>query len=97
VTGLGWSKSSASARQTASWADFDIRRKKEGGIGSPWLGLCNEEGRLDHVGFSSGVNLEERKKQEKVAEPLISPPGFSGYAPGGPSRSSGRRSIGWSR
>jgi ATP-dependent DNA ligase len=69
--------------------------EKDGGIGSLLLGLDNEEGLLDHVGFSSSFNVEERKELKDVVEPLICPPGFSGHAPGGPSRWSTRRSTEW--
>ena len=64
-------------------------------VGSLLLGLYNQEGLLDHIGFSSGFSQNERKKLLKVVEPLIEKPGFTGKAPGGPSRWSGKRSMDW--
>src|SRR5581483_2480830 len=69
--------------------------EKGGGIGSLLLGLYNDEGLLDHVGFTSSFNAEQRKELKKVVEPLIGPPGFTGRAPGGPSRWSTKRSTEW--
>jgi len=69
--------------------------EKGGGIGSLLLGLYNDEGLLDHVGFTSSFNAEQRKELKKVVEPLIGPPGFTGRAPGGPSRWSTKRSMEW--
>jgi ATP-dependent DNA ligase len=69
--------------------------EKGNGIGSLLLGLYNEEGLLDHVGFSSSFNAEQRQELKSVVEPLISPPGFTGHAPGGPSRWSTQRSTEW--
>lgn len=69
--------------------------EKGGGIGSLLLGLYNEEGLLDHVGFTSSFNAEQRQELKKTVEPLISPPGFTGHAPGGPSRWSTKRSTEW--
>jgi ATP-dependent DNA ligase len=68
---------------------------KGDGIGSLLLGLYTKEGLLDHVGFSSSFSREERKKLNGIVEPLISPPGFSGRAPGGPSRWNTERSAEW--
>jgi ATP-dependent DNA ligase len=64
-------------------------------IGSLLLGLYNEQGQLDHVGFCSGLKAEERKQLKQTLEPLISPPGFTGRAPGGLSRWSTKRSMEW--
>jgi len=69
--------------------------EKGGGIGSLLLGLYNDEGLLDHVGFTSSFNAEQRKELRKVVEPLIGPPGFTGRAPGGSSRWSTKRSTEW--
>jgi ATP-dependent DNA ligase len=60
--------------------------QKGGEVGSLLLGLFNEEGKLDHVGFSSSFTKEERKKLKAIVEPLVGGPGFTGKAPGGPSR-----------
>lgn len=69
--------------------------EKGGGIGSLLLGLYNDEGLLDHVGFTSSFNAEQRQELKKLVEPLIGPPGFTGRAPGGPSRWSSKRSAEW--
>lgn len=71
--------------------------EKGGGIGSLLLGLYNEQGLLDHVGFSSSFTAAQRQELKSVVEPLIGPPGFSGHAPGGPSRWSTKRSTEWQR
>jgi ATP-dependent DNA ligase len=64
-------------------------------IGSLLLGLYNEHGLLDHVGFCSGLKAEARKQLKQTLEPLIAAPGFTGRAPGGLSRWSTRRSMEW--
>ena len=64
-------------------------------IGSLLLGLYNEQGLLDHVGFCSGLTSEDRKSLKKTLEPLIEIPGFTGHAPGGLSRWSTKRSMEW--
>jgi ATP-dependent DNA ligase len=64
-------------------------------VGSLLLGLYDKEGKLDHVGFTSTITSEERPALTKVLEGLIAPPGFTGKAPGGPSRWSTERSGEW--
>jgi ATP-dependent DNA ligase len=64
-------------------------------VGSLLLGLYNDEGLLDHVGFCSGLKSEQRKTLLQTLHPLIQPPGFSGHAPGGLSRWSTKRSMEW--
>ncbi|MGD0986158.1 MAG: hypothetical protein ABR874_00020 [Candidatus Sulfotelmatobacter sp.] len=66
-----------------------------GGIGSLLLGLYNKEGRLDHVGFTSSFNREQRLELKRIVEPKIGGEGFTGKAPGGPSRWSTERSAEW--
>ena len=68
---------------------------KGGGIGSLLLGLYDDEGRLNHVGFSSSFNSEMRIKLKPIVEKLKSGSGFTGNAPGGPSRWSTERSGEW--
>jgi ATP-dependent DNA ligase len=69
--------------------------EKGGAIGSLLLGLYDREGLLDHVGFTSSFNSEQRQALTKIVEPLIGSPGFTGRAPGGPSRWSTKRSTEW--
>ena len=66
-----------------------------GKIGSLLLGLYDEAGLLDHVGFCSSFNVEERLELERIVLPLRGPPGFTGKAPGGPSRWAQGRSTEW--
>ncbi|MDB5614712.1 MAG: dependent ligase [Devosia sp.] len=64
-------------------------------VGSLLLGLFNVAGTLDHVGFTSGISDDERPELTKRLEKLVGPPGFTGNAPGGPSRWSTERSAEW--
>jgi len=64
-------------------------------IGSILLGLYDEDGLLDHVGFSSGFSDAERVALTPKLKKLIKPPGFTGQAPGGPSRWSTKRTSEW--
>jgi ATP-dependent DNA ligase len=64
-------------------------------VGSLLLGLYDVQGLLHHVGFTSGFSRDERKALIKKLEPLIKPPGFTGNAPGGPSRWRTERSGEW--
>jgi ATP-dependent DNA ligase len=68
-------------------------KKKE--VGSLLLGLYDNEGKLDHVGFTSAIPSAERPALTKKLETLIDPPGFTGSAPGGPSRWNNARSMAW--
>ena len=64
-------------------------------VGSLLLGLYDEDGLLHHVGFTSGFPAEARKALLAKLEPLVQEPGFTGRAPGGPSRWSTERSGEW--
>jgi len=64
-------------------------------VGSLLLGLYNEQGKLDHVGFTSTIGKEDRVELTRQLEALQAPPGFTGKAPGGPSRWSTDRSGKW--
>ncbi len=64
-------------------------------VGSLLLGLYNREGRLDHVGFTSTIPRAERPALTARLEKLAGSPGFTGDAPGGPSRWSTERSAEW--
>jgi ATP-dependent DNA ligase len=64
-------------------------------VGSLLLGLYDGKGLLHHVGFTSTIKREDKPALTKKLEPLIAPPGFTGNAPGGPSRWSTKRSSEW--
>jgi ATP-dependent DNA ligase len=68
-------------------------KKKE--VGSLLLGLYDNQGLLNHVGFTSAIPAKERPQLTKDLEALIEPPGFTGSAPGGPSRWNTERSMAW--
>ncbi len=70
---------------------------KGGEVGSLLLGLYDENGLLNHVGFSSSFAATERKKLKQVLKPHMGGSGFTGHAPGGPSRWSTERSGEWER
>jgi ATP-dependent DNA ligase len=64
-------------------------------VGSLLLGLYNDHGLLDHVGFTSTIANDERAALTQRLEKLRDGPGFTGKAPGGPSRWSTERSGEW--
>jgi ATP-dependent DNA ligase len=64
-------------------------------VGSLLLGLYDAKGLLNHVGFTSTIKREEKLALTRKLEKLIAPPGFTGNAPGGPSRWSTKRSGEW--
>jgi ATP-dependent DNA ligase len=64
-------------------------------VGSLLLGLYDDEGKLDHVGFTSTIAMADREALTRRLEALIEPPGFTGDAPGGPSRWSTERTGEW--
>ncbi|MFN3652001.1 MAG: ATP-dependent DNA ligase [Armatimonadota bacterium] len=64
-------------------------------VGSLLLGLYDDAGLLHHVGFTSGLRSAEKKELTARLEALVQPPGFTGRAPGGPSRWSRGRSQEW--
>ena len=68
---------------------------KGGAIGSLLLGLFDGEGLLHHVGFTSSFSAGEREKLAARVTPLADGEGFTGRAPGGPSRWSSARSSEW--
>ncbi|MGH9407235.1 MAG: ATP-dependent DNA ligase [Terriglobia bacterium] len=69
--------------------------EKKRQVGSMLLGLYDREGKLNHVGFTSSIHEAEREQLTRKLEHLVKPPGFTGKAPGGPSRWSTRRSSEW--
>ena len=68
-------------------------RKHE--VGSLLLGLYDGAGLLHHVGFTSAIAARDRPALTETLEKLIEPPGFTGNAPGGPSRWATARSMAW--
>lgn len=64
-------------------------------VGSLLLGLFDAEGRLDHVGFTSGISGADKPAITGMVESLTPGVGFTGKAPGGPSRWSTERSDEW--
>jgi ATP-dependent DNA ligase len=64
-------------------------------VGSLLLGLYDDADRLNHVGFCTLPN-EGRAELTARLEAMVEPPGFTGDAPGGPSRWSTERSAAWS-
>jgi len=64
-------------------------------VGSLLLGLYDDDGLLHHVGFTSAIKQQEKPALTAKLEPLVAKPGFTGNAPGGPSRWSTDRSAQW--
>jgi ATP-dependent DNA ligase len=64
-------------------------------VGSLLLGLYDDKGLLHHVGFTSAIKQQEKPALTAKLEPLVAKPGFTGNAPGGPSRWSTERSAQW--
>jgi ATP-dependent DNA ligase len=64
-------------------------------VGSLLLGLYDEGGLLHHVGFTSNIPNADKPAITKKLEALRKAPGFTGQAPGGPSRWSTERSSQW--
>lgn len=82
--------------RTADCVLGGFRYASRGGrIGSLLLGLYDDEGKLDHVGFTASFTAAERNRIEERIRDHIGPPGFTGNAPGGPSRWSTKRSSEW--
>ncbi|SFM36211.1 ATP-dependent DNA ligase [Bradyrhizobium sp. Rc3b] len=64
-------------------------------VGSLLLGLYDDGGLLHHVGFTSAIKADQKPALTDRVEALIAEPGFTGNAPGGPSRWSTERSAIW--
>jgi ATP-dependent DNA ligase len=64
-------------------------------IGSLLLGLYDDAGLLHHVGFTSAFKAADKRALTRRFEALRKPPGFTGNAPGGPSRWSTERTGEW--
>jgi ATP-dependent DNA ligase len=63
-------------------------------VASLLLGLYDDKGRLDHIGFTTNFP-DNRAALTKKLRAISGGPGFSGDAPGGPSRWSSERSAAW--
>jgi ATP-dependent DNA ligase len=82
--------------RTADCVVGGFRRTREGrGVASMLLGLYDAEGKLDHVGFTSGIAAAERGPLLAKLRPLVASPGFTGKAPGGPSRWNAGKTRAW--
>jgi ATP-dependent DNA ligase len=83
-------------KRTADCVVGGFRYASEGKIvGSLLLGLYDEAKLLHHVGFTSSLPRPARMALTAKLEALVKPPGFTGKAPGGPSRWSTKRSSEW--
>jgi ATP-dependent DNA ligase len=83
-------------RQTADCVVGGFRYATKGRlVGSLLLGLYDDEGLLHHVGFTSSIPRRQKAALTTQLEKLVQPPGFTGSAPGGPSRWSTKRSTEW--
>lgn len=82
--------------RTADCVVGGFRYASSGGVvGSLLLGLYDDAGDLNHVGFISGIPARQREQLTTKLEALKGGPGFTGRAPGGPSRWSADRSTEW--
>ena len=92
VGGFRWlrgakaSTGNAKESKSASPKPADLKKRPTEEVGSLLLGLYNKKGELDHIGFSASFTREERKKLKSILKPFMGGEGFSGKAPGGPSR-----------
>lgn len=81
---------------TADCVVGGFRYRRDGDeVGSLLLGLYDAQGKLNHVGFTSSIPREERASLTKKLEKLRGKPGFTGKAPGAPSRWSDAFSAAW--
>jgi len=72
-----------------------FRRTDDGEAASLLLGLYNDAGALDHVGFTSAIADADRAAITARLEKHVGGSGFTGKAPGGPSRWSNGRDKPW--
>jgi ATP-dependent DNA ligase len=73
-------------RRTADCVVGGYRQTAAGGVASLLLGLYNPKGELDLVGFCSAFPAAERAALAKTLGKTERGAGFTGVAPGGPSR-----------
>jgi len=83
-------------RRSADCVVAGIRRESNGpGVASLLLGLYDDAGRLNHVGFTSAIKDCERDAITARIAPYLGGQGFTGKAPGGPSRWNNGREKAW--
>jgi len=84
------------ARRTADCIVGGFRREtKSDEVASLLLGLFGDDGKLHHVGFTSSIADKNRAAWTKELDKLAGGSGFTGKAPGGPSRWATERSAEW--
>ncbi|MDB5686742.1 MAG: hypothetical protein JWR77_1331 [Rhizorhabdus sp.] len=84
--------------RTADCVVGGFRWAKEGRVvGSLLLGLYDDAGKLNHVGFTSGLSSAERAALVETLAPYRDGEGFTGKAPGGPSRWNDGKESEWER
>ena len=82
--------------RTADCVVGGYRYAQSGGlVGSLLLGLYDEAGLLHHVGHTSGLAAVDKAGLTRRLEAMRQAPGFTGSAPGEPSRWSSERSGDW--
>ncbi|WP_398466554.1 hypothetical protein [Tardiphaga sp.] len=64
-------------------------------VGSLLVGLYDEAGKLNHVGFTSGIGAKDKPALTDKLEKIVAERSFSGRAPGSPSRWSTKASSEW--
>jgi ATP-dependent DNA ligase len=83
-------------RRTADCVVGGFRYDRAGKqVASLLLGLYDHAGLLNHVGFTSSISDKDRAGWTRELEALIERPGFTGKAPGGPSRWTTERTAEW--
>ncbi len=83
-------------RHTADCVIGGFRYDRAGAeVASLLLGLYDEAGLLNHVGFTSSIGATDRAAWTRELEALVESPGFTGKAPGGPSRWTTERTAEW--
>jgi ATP-dependent DNA ligase len=81
---------------TADCVVGGFRSSANGTIASLLLGLYDDDGKLHHVGFVGSMSATERRRAGALLHPIVEPPGFTGAAPGGPSRWRRAENAQWS-
>lgn len=78
--------------RTADCVVGGYRETEDGAVASLLLGLYDADGKLDHVGFTSAFPARDRATLLNLLAPHRGGLGFTGDAPGGPSRWNGGKS-----